>query len=117
MSTAWPWIILPFIVANILWVLREHRRLTLGIAVGLCITLALGAAVLPLGGTLRLGNWSLELNATLAILGRQLRLSSSDRPLLVLIYGASAWWFLGTTRHHTSPFFIPHGLAAVTLLV
>ncbi len=118
MSTAWLWIILPLITAVILWGLRQYRRLTLGIAVGLCMTLALGAAVLPLGGTLRLGNWSLELNATLTLLGRQLRLTSSDRPLLILIYGASAWWFLGTLRHRTaSLFFIPHGLAAVALLV
>lgn len=117
MSTAGPWIILPLITAIILWGLRQYRRLTLGISVVLCITLALAAAMLPLGGTLRLGNWSLELNATLTILGRQLRLTSSDRPLLILIYGASAWWFLGTLHHRTSTFFIPHGLAAVALLV
>ncbi len=117
MSTAWPWIILPLFTAIILWSFRHYHRLTLGISVGLCITLALGAAVLPLGGTLRLGNWSLDLNDTLTLLGRQLRLTSSDRPLLILIYSASAWWFLGTLRHRTSPFFIPHGLATVALLV
>lgn len=117
MSTPWLWIVFPLILAIILWVLRQYRQLTLGLSVGFCIILALTATALPLGGTLRLGNWSFELNPILTILGRQLRLTSSDRPLLILIYGASAWWFLDSMRHHTSPFFIPHALASVALLI
>lgn len=117
MSAAWPWIILPLISAIGLWFLRQHQRLITGISVGLCILLALAAATLPVGGTLRLGGWTLELSSVLTVLGRQLRLAGTDRPLLVLFYGFSALWFLGTARRDVSSFFIPHGLASLALMI
>ncbi|WP_299027736.1 proton-conducting transporter membrane subunit [uncultured Thermanaerothrix sp.] len=117
MSTAWLWIILPLISAIGLWFLRQHQRLTTGMSIGLCILLALAAAILPVGGTLRLGGWTLELSPVLTVLGRQLRLAGTDRPLLVLFYGSSALWFLGATRHNVSSFFIPHGLASLVLMI
>jgi len=117
MSTAWLWIILPLVSAVGLWFLRHHQRLSLGISAGLCIFLTLAAAILPLGNTLRLGGWTFELAPALTILGRQLRLTGADRPLLVLFYGLGTLWFLGSARRHLSPFFVPHGLAALALMI
>lgn len=117
MSAPILWIVFPLLVAILLWVVRQRRRLVATISVVLCLSLALAAAIVPIGGTWRLGNIVVQIQPALGILGRQLQLTAADRPLLILFFVMGSLWFWGAYKLKSHPFFIPHGLALLSLLV
>jgi formate hydrogenlyase subunit 3/multisubunit Na+/H+ antiporter MnhD subunit len=116
MSTPLVWILAPALIAAILFVLRGWERATLAAGSITALLLAWLAWAAPVGERIDLGPMSLELADTLTILGRRFVLSSADRPVLILIYLAAAFWFLGARVAHTDSLFIPMGLAIASLL-
>jgi NADH-quinone oxidoreductase subunit N len=117
MSSPLVWIFLPAFCAVLLFVVRRWQR---AVAVaGAVITLALAwlGWFLPIGERLRLSFISIELNDTLTVLGRRFVLEANDKPVIMLLYLAAAFWFAGSLIARVDQQFIPLGLGIAALLI
>lgn len=117
MSAPILYILFPGIVSMLLWLTQKRKRLTLGLAVGTCGILFLGALAIPINNVVKVGSLSVEITSSFAVLGRQFVLEDLDRPLVMFWYGLGLFWFLGTSIIRTHRTFIPLGLAIITLMV
>lgn len=110
------WIVLPLVVAAVLWLIDNPRLVTL-LASATAFFLACAAWFLPIETVLQVGSASIKLGASIDILGRALVLGSSDRAFLVLIYGSASLWFLGSLVIQVDRRQVPLGLIITALLV
>ena len=74
------------------------------------------AAWLPIQEQIFIWRWVIPFSDTLTLMGRQLTLSASERPSLVIIYLAAALWFGAAPIAHSGRLFVPLGLGMVALL-
>lgn len=116
MSAPLLWIVMPIAISVLFWFIQNKRLLVLIASVTFCMLLGLIAVYQPIGGILKLGPISLELNTTLAIFGRGFVLENSDRFFLAFINFAGAFWFLGSRVSDAPSKFIPIGMAIQALL-
>lgn len=117
MNAPYIWIVFPGLVGLVLWLLRYKRLAVLITGVLVCAGLAILAAILPIGETVRIGSLSFEIPSTLTVLGRQFILTNNERTFLTLIYGLGSAWFLGAGITWAHRFFIPFGLGMIASLV
>lgn len=117
MSAPILWILIPGLVAFVLFLLRRWSDVV--IAGGIIVTgiLTVLAWQLPIDAPLQLGPLTLKIADTLTILGRRFVLTDPDRPLLVLIYGIATLWFIASFFAQPGDLFIPVGLGIVGLLI
>jgi formate hydrogenlyase subunit 3/multisubunit Na+/H+ antiporter MnhD subunit len=116
MSSPLIWIVAPGLVAVFLYLIRRWETVVILLGTSAAAGLALFAWKAPIGDLLRLGPLTLELSDTLTVLGRRFILSSSDQPLLILIYLALAFWFAGASITQVDPLFVPLGMMMASLL-
>jgi formate hydrogenlyase subunit 3/multisubunit Na+/H+ antiporter MnhD subunit len=116
MNTPFLWIVFPGLAAGLLYLLRRQEKIVY--AAGVCVAFLLAglAWILPIGDLVVLGPWSFRVTDTLLILGRRLILTNAERPVLLWIYLAAAFWFGGTRASRAGDLFIPFGLAVVVFL-
>lgn len=109
------WIVIPFTIGILsLFFIRERLSALIGgVAAGI---LALIALAFPIDTALLLGSISIKIAPSIQFFGRSFELKSADSPLLVIIYGLSALWFLGTEASGTANRFVSLGLMIVALL-
>ena len=117
MSAPVIWILIPMAVAAAAELIRSREFASRTLSTAVCALLAVLALGLPVGDVLQIGPIVVDLPATLTVLGRRFVLSSSDQPLLVLIYSLGAFWFLGAGPARTSPRIYSYGLAMIALLI
>ncbi|MBT3336939.1 MAG: hypothetical protein HN855_14175 [Anaerolineae bacterium] len=117
MSAPFIWIILPIILAILLWIPRR-ANITAFLGGLSALFLAALAWLLPIDTALRLSaTVSFKLSASLEILGRQISISSEEGPLLVLIYGIASLWFFGSSAAGIARRLVPIGMAITALFV
>ena len=110
------WIILPAFIAVILSLVTNQR--VLSITGGLiAVVLALTAEFAPIEQAVRIGAFSLKIDSSLSILGRELLINPEEGPLLALIYGATALWFFGAEASKSALRLVPFGLMITSLMV
>ncbi len=110
------WIVLPAVVAAILFLIRRWADLVLLIGVGATILFAGAASQIPINTATQLGPLSFKLADTWVVLGRRFILADTDRPVLVLIYLIATLWFASAALTQTGDLFVPVGLGMVALL-
>lgn len=116
MSAPLVWIAIPLGFAAILLFLPRERWITFtGTLV--CLALAGLAYWLPPDTAIRIGNLSLKIDSTFAILGRKISLTSADQVIIILVYAIGAFWFFGTLATGYARRIVPLGLAIIALLV
>ncbi len=110
------WIFLPAALGVLLFILRlKNLNALLG---GLfCLFLAIAAFLLPANAILSIGGLDFKITSSVELLGRRLVLDNSDRALLVLIYGISAFWFLAAASVGMATRSVYSGLILDALLV
>jgi NADH-quinone oxidoreductase subunit N len=116
MNASIVWIFLPIFVGAILLFLRNERWVAFA-ASGLSLLLALAAWILPIEATYTVGRYAFKLVSTFEILGRRLILTTNEQPLLTLIYGAAAFWFIASPAVQKAHRLAPLGLIQTGLLV
>src|SRR5512133_3872304 len=110
------WILAPLVFAAILLVLPRERWITI-LGTVFSALLAILAFWLPPDTAQRLGPLSLRIDSTLSLFGRQVSLTSADQTVLIIAYGAAAFWFFGTLVLNRARRIVSLGLAIVALLV
>lgn len=116
MNTAFIWILLPGGLAGILLLLHRYERLTVTLSTLTAALLAILAWWLPFNQRLSLGPLVVEIANTWPILGRQFALGDADRPAMVMLFLAAAFWCGGAYAAKTKPTFVPLALGIVALL-
>lgn len=117
MTSPMIWIGLPIIISIVLWFQRSKRILVMIFSTVFCLLLALLAWIVPIGATIKLGQFTFEVLPRMAILGRRFVLGDGDRFLLILFYLFGALWFFGAGVIKTDSFFIPIGLGMIALSI
>jgi len=116
MSAPLVWIASPLVIGAVLLFLPRERWIAyLGTLTA--VVLAGLALWLPPDTAQRLGPFSLRIDSSLSVYGRQISLTSSDQVVLILVYGIAAFWFFGTPASGGARRIVPMGLAIVALLV
>jgi len=111
------WILFPFLVGafSLLFIRRERWAAIVSSVTALILTLA--ALVVPIDQALGFGSFSLKISSSLQILGRNLILDSSHTPLLAILYGVAALWFIGAESVGVARRLSSMGLIILSLLV
>lgn len=117
MSAPILYVILPFVLSVVLFLVQERKALVARIAVGVSLFLAMAAFLQPIGSVLTIGTLSISFQESITFLGRALTLQNSDRFILLVIYLSAAFWFGGANTAQTPKMFIPVGLAISSLMV
>ncbi|MBN1535321.1 MAG: hypothetical protein JW908_01220 [Anaerolineales bacterium] len=117
MSAPEIWIIFPGIISVFLIVFQRWRRIGSVIGSILTIALALLAWIAPISEKFKLLFWNIEISDTFYVLGRRLILTSNDRPILIIIYLATAFWIIGSAVFQKERIFTPLCLDVSVLLV
>jgi formate hydrogenlyase subunit 3/multisubunit Na+/H+ antiporter MnhD subunit len=116
MSAPFLWILLPFGLGGLSLLIRRERILTI-IGGTTTLFLSLLALFLPIDTALLIGSVSFKLEGSLSVLGRSFVLSPADGPLLAILYGLAALWFIGAESVGLARRLIPMGMAILSLLV
>ncbi len=111
------WIGIPAVAGITLWFIQRKERLTIGLAVAICLLLVLLAWQVPIGSPARIGPLSFELGSTMVVLGRRFVLNADNRYFLMLIYAVGAVWFFAAKAVRTHRYFVPIGMLFLTIMV
>ncbi len=116
MSAPVVWIAIPLALAALLFILPRERLIS---SLGTLFALALAGIAywIPPGTAHRIGSFSLLIEPSLSLFGRQLSLDSGDQTLLILVYGMAAFWFFGTFATGQARQIVSLGLVVIALLV
>jgi NADH-quinone oxidoreductase subunit N len=116
MSAPVLWIAAPIIVGSVALLLVQSRAIALT-GTATCLALALIALAIPIDQALRIGPMSFKIASTASLLGRSLVVPAAEAPLLAMLFGLCAVWFLGAEVAGVAQRLVPAGLIIVGLLI
>jgi len=109
------WIAVPIVIGAIALLFSERAAALAG---GLtCFILASIALVIPIDQALLIGPFSLKIGSTASLLGRALVIPASEGPLLVMLFGLCALWFVGAEAAGVARRMVPVGMIITGLLI
>lgn len=116
MSAPVLWIIVPMLFGG--FTLSLGRQRTIALAGGIAsFALAGLALILPIDEAMRIGPLSIKIASSASFLGRSLVLPAAEAPLLAVIFGLCAFWFLAADAARVARRLIPFGFIVTSLLV
>jgi formate hydrogenlyase subunit 3/multisubunit Na+/H+ antiporter MnhD subunit len=110
------WIAVPLVIGALALLAFSERAA--GLIGGVtCLVLAVVALVIPIDEALLVGPFSLKIQSTASLLGRNLVISASQAPLLVMLFGLCAIWFLGAEAAGVARRLVPAGMMITAFMV
>lgn len=110
------WIILPGLAALGLLLIRPYRRISAASASAFSLLLCGFALALPIGKPFPVGPFTLQINDTLFVFGRQFALGQAELIVLAFIYGSLTFWCAGGVAAHVHWAFFPLSLLIAAFL-
>ncbi len=111
------WIVLPLGLSAGLFLMNRWRRVAGGIGSAFALLLAAAAWLLPVGKPIQLGIVSFEVQPAWIVFGRRFLLENSDRPFVIVLNLAIAFWFMGSLSLQSRSLLIPLGMAISAMLI
>ncbi len=116
MSTPVFWIVLPGAAALVLFFMRQYSRVSTAAAVAFSLLLCAFSLAIPVGKAIPLGPFTIQIEESLNIFGRQFVLGSAELMVLGLIYGSLAFWCGAAYEARVHRGFIPLSMGITALL-
>lgn len=116
MSAPIIWIIIPFLIGSILWII-PNQRIVNWLGIGTSALFALSAWILPIEIPITVGNWTIKISSTLSVLGRYLIISPSDQPLLIFLYLSLCFYFSTISLSGFENRYTHYGFLILSLLI
>ncbi len=110
------WIAFPAVLGLILLFLPWERWVTYIGTVAMLILAAI-AFWIPTDTAQLIGPFSVRIDSTLSLFGRQMSLTPADQIVLILIFMIGAFWFFGTLAADGARRIVPLGMIVIALLV
>jgi formate hydrogenlyase subunit 3/multisubunit Na+/H+ antiporter MnhD subunit len=109
--------VFPAFVASIAFLFRRWQTAVTLTVTLLTFILAVFAWIIPIGELTTFGPWTFVVVDRLIFYGRQFVLGNSDRSMLIVIYLAQTFFFLGSISAKVSKLMVPLGLAMSAILI
>lgn len=116
MSAPLIWIVLPGVMALLLFFLRHRQVLVIWAGILLSLWLFVMAITLPVEEVVTVGQRTFKLSESLAVLGREFILSDTDRPFLAMLFFFQMGWVFGALFVRPVDLFVPITFAMGALL-
>jgi formate hydrogenlyase subunit 3/multisubunit Na+/H+ antiporter MnhD subunit len=116
MSAPLIWIVLPGVMALLLFLLRQRQVLVIWAGILLSLWLLVMAITLPVEEVITFGQRTFKLSESLAILGREFILTDTDRPFLAMLFFFQMGWVFGALFVRPVDLFVPITFAMGALL-
>ena len=116
MNTAFLWIVFPGLMAVIFLIFRNRSRFIPILGALTAIAIASSATWVRLAERWTIGPLSITINDTWIFLGRRFELGTGDRPVVIILYLAAAFWFAAVPVIEVNSLFVPLGLGMTALL-
>jgi formate hydrogenlyase subunit 3/multisubunit Na+/H+ antiporter MnhD subunit len=116
MSAPLIWIVLPGVMALLLFLLRERQILVIWAGVLLSLWFLVMAVTLPVEEVVTFGQRTFKLSESLVVLGREFILTDADRPFLGFLFFFQLGWVLGALFVRPVDLFVPITFAMGALL-
>ena len=117
MSAPIIWIIIPGLIAIVLYILQDRVKFVNSVGILLAVLLGLFAMILTIGQSITLGALSIEISDALVVLGRRFVITQRDTALIAFMYFGAAFWFGGVFFASTTRAFIPLSLGMIVSLI
>ena len=111
------WIMLPLGLSGLLFLINRWRRVAGGVGSAFALLMAGAAWLLPVGKPIQLGIVSFEIQPAWIVFGRRFFLENSDRPFVIVLNLAIAFWFAGSLSLRGRSLLIPLGMAISAMLI
>ena len=111
------WIVIPLVVALVLFVIRRRRRLTAALGAFVCLFLALTALVVEVDVPIDARFFQFTIRSELLVLGRSFSIAGSELPWLAVLFGAGTIWFVWILFIQQRLIYVPLGMAIITGMV
>jgi len=109
-------LVLPLIMAGVVYALRRWAMLSAVISVGTALALGIIIVVVPLGRTMELWGRQIVMGGTLSLLGRELVLEAVDRIAIAFLYLTAAGIFTLAWQVSPRTVLFPVGFGLLSLL-
>ena len=116
MTTPIIYILVPFLVSIILYLIHKQTKILFYVGISLCALLVFFAIFQDFGAIWKVGSVSLEIRSSMVILGRTFAITNQDKFFLIFVYTCTAIWFGATRVVKVNSRFIPLVLAIVSIL-
>lgn len=111
------WVFLPLLISSLLFVIQARKTWVTLLGAGFSALLALSVGILPVERAVRIGPWTVQLVGQFSIFGRQILITQSDRPFLMLLFLVTAFWILGSLVVDLPAYFGSLSLTVTTLII
>lgn len=109
-------ILLPLIMAIVLFIFRKRSVMTNSVAAAFCFLLAMFIVKIPIGQGLPIGKLSIRILSTWSILGRKFIVEKTDLPFLTMLFVLGGLWFLAAATINIKRSFASIGIGILGLL-
>lgn len=117
MSAFMIWVAAPIVIGLVLFALRRYYLLTVSLGTISCAFLAVAALILPLDSEIQVGKFVIFIPSAISLFGRQFVFTPQDRPLHVVVYLLSSFWFFAVYWAKAGRMIVPLGMIVVALLI
>jgi NADH-quinone oxidoreductase subunit N len=117
MSAPMLWMVIPLLAAGVGWLLRRWPRIMQAFLTAVSFLLALLAWQLRIDAFTVVGPWTVKIESTLTVLGRNFSLLDSERGLLVFGFLFVGFWMVGLRMAACRPAAGPAALSMAALLI